>query len=324
MTHKITSKLCRMLVETLPKMVRPTTNINTQEDIRIEAEQQQQLGNLSPITPHTHTQTHAHTQTHPITSTPPQTSTSTLSSTEKQYQYQQYNNDNQSLLQQHHNQYQQTQEKPIMPNPNHYTDQHHIHQPPTHSQQQQYHQHQHHHQKKQLNPAYNDHHQPPPHQHQHQHQRLQQHQHQHQQYTNKHPQPRPNPTPPFKSLFTRLNKSIDVLADMDTIISRKTQTLAKTLITSSSNRRKPHPSVTNTHNPTHATTAPKPKNVLSVLLRRTALEMSEGVTGLRDGIKDGVATGLGGMFRGAPTSSTGSRDEWEDDRRTTASQRRRR
>jgi len=106
---------------------------------------------------------------------------------------------------------------------------------------------------------------------------------------------------PLQSLFSRINKSIDALADMDTIVSQRTQRLVKNMSSGGE------------------TIA----GGISVIMRKTVVDVSEGVTGIRDGLKDGVAGSMNSIFGGAPTSSSESRDEWEDDRRTYASERRR-
>jgi len=58
-------------------------------------------------------------------------------------------------------------------------------------------------------------------------------------------------------------------------------------------------------------------------MRRGVFEVTDGVTGMKESLKDTVKGGMRNIFGGAPTSATGAADEWEDDRRRTVTENRR-
>jgi len=58
-------------------------------------------------------------------------------------------------------------------------------------------------------------------------------------------------------------------------------------------------------------------------MRKSVFKSLDGVTGIKENIKDRVKGGMGSMFGGAPTLATETRDEWEDDRRRTVTETRR-
>ena len=111
---------------------------------------------------------------------------------------------------------------------------------------------------------------------------------------------RPQP-PPGTSLLQRFGKSLDALADVDTLISQKAQQVMKTVSSGS------------------GTVAES----VSGAMRKTVFQGVDGVTGIKEGIKDTVRGRMSNIFGGAPTIATGTRDEWEDDRRKTVTEQRR-
>ncbi len=107
--------------------------------------------------------------------------------------------------------------------------------------------------------------------------------------------------PPGHSLLQRFGRTLDSLADVDTKISQRTQQIAKTVSSSSGSI----------------------AGGLSDVMRRGAFEVADGVTGMKESLKDTVNGRLRSVFGGAPTSASEARDEWEDDRRRTVTERRR-
>ena len=133
---------------------------------------------------------------------------------------------------------------------------------------------------------------PPPQHQQHQHQ----HQHQEGALVPRRPQP-----PPGNTLLQRLGKSLDALSDVDSLISQKAQQVAKTMSSSSE------------------TIA----GSVSEVMRKTVFKGIDGATGIKEGIKDTVRGRMSNIFGGAPTLGSGARDLWEDDRRRTVTETRR-
>ncbi len=112
--------------------------------------------------------------------------------------------------------------------------------------------------------------------------------------------PQGNP-PPGHSLLQRFGRTLDSLADVDTKLSQRTQQIAKTVSSSSGSI----------------------AGGLSDVMRRGVFEVADGVTGMKESLKDTVNGRLRSVFGGAPTSASEARDEWEDDRRRTVTERRR-
>ena len=110
--------------------------------------------------------------------------------------------------------------------------------------------------------------------------------------------PRP---PPGASLFQRLGKSLETLADVETKIAEKAQQVMKTVSSGSEGV----------------------AGSVSGAMRKTVFQSIDGVTGIKEGMKDIVRGRMSNAFGGAPTRATGTRDEWEEDRRKTVTENRR-
>lgn len=104
-----------------------------------------------------------------------------------------------------------------------------------------------------------------------------------------------------KSILEKFGKSLDAISDVDTIISKKAQQVIKTVASSSDNI----------------------AESVSDAMRKTVFTSIDGVTGIKESIKDQVRGRVSSIFGGAPTTATEARDEWEDDRRRTVSENRR-
>lgn len=114
----------------------------------------------------------------------------------------------------------------------------------------------------------------------------------------------PAPTqkrPIAQSLLERFGRSIDAFSDVDTAIASKAQHLLQTVSASSD------------------TIA----GSVSGAMRKTVFSSLDSVTGLKENIKDRVRGNLGSLFGGAPTLATETKDQWEDDRRRTVTENRR-
>lgn len=114
------------------------------------------------------------------------------------------------------------------------------------------------------------------------------------------------PTPPplqgfGKSILERFGKSLDAISDVDTLLSKKAQQVIKNVATSSDHI----------------------AGSVSGAMRKTVFSSIDGVTGIKESIKDQVRGRVSSIFGGAPTMATEARDEWEDDRRRTVSENRR-
>ena len=166
---------------------------------------------------------------------------------------------------------------------------------------------------------------PPPPPQQQQQQQYQQQQYQQQQPYNPHPGRHPGQIPPPQhhalvsrqpqqppsrrggigplrsSLFQKFANSIDSFADVDTLVSQKAQALKQKVGVRS------------------GTLASQ----VSGIVRKSVFDASGVTTGVRDGIKDVAREGINRIFGGAPTGSGETQDEWEEDRRKTATERRR-
>mmetsp|Transcript_7394 Transcript_7394/g.14000 ORF Transcript_7394/g.14000 Transcript_7394/m.14000 type:complete len:1388 (+) Transcript_7394:157-4320(+) len=104
-----------------------------------------------------------------------------------------------------------------------------------------------------------------------------------------------------KSILDRFGKSLDAISDVDTIIAKRAQQVMRNVATSSD------------------TIAES----VSGAMRKTVFSGIDGVTGIKESIKDQVMGKVSSIFGGAPTIATEARDEWEDDRRRTVSENRR-
>lgn len=113
--------------------------------------------------------------------------------------------------------------------------------------------------------------------------------------------PRSPQQPPGSSLFQRFGRSLDALADVDTLIQKKAQQVMKTVSSSSENV----------------------AGTLSGAMRKTVFQSIDGVSGIKEGIKDKVKGGMSNIFGGAPTSATETAQEWNDDRIRSVRERRR-
>ena len=113
-------------------------------------------------------------------------------------------------------------------------------------------------------------------------------------------QPQHPPPTTAQSLLQRFGKSIDAFSDVDTILAQKAQSLFQSVSSSSDTL----------------------TSSVSGVMRKSVFKSLDGVTSIKENIKDRVKGGMG-MFGGAPTLATETRDEWEDDRRKTVTEDRR-
>jgi ABC-type multidrug transport system fused ATPase/permease subunit len=105
-----------------------------------------------------------------------------------------------------------------------------------------------------------------------------------------------------KALLQKIGKSLDVLADADTVVSKQAQKLVSSV-----------PSISESL-----------AGNISGAVRGTVFEVINRGTGIKEAMKDTVRGSVSTMFGGAPTIASETQDEWEQDRRKTVTETRRR
>ncbi|GFH60771.1 hypothetical protein CTEN210_17247 [Chaetoceros tenuissimus] len=105
-----------------------------------------------------------------------------------------------------------------------------------------------------------------------------------------------------QSIFQKVGQSLDALSDVDGMIAQRAQSVLKTVSSSSDSI----------------------AGGVSNVMRKTVFTSLDSVTGIKENIKDQVRGRMSNIFGGAPTSASEARDQWEDDRRRTVTENRRR
>ena len=105
-----------------------------------------------------------------------------------------------------------------------------------------------------------------------------------------------------QSIFQKVGQSLDALSDVDGMIAQRAQNVLKTVSSSSDSI----------------------AGGVSNVMRKTVFTSLDSVTGIKENIKDQVRGRMSNIFGGAPTSASEAKDQWEDDRRRTVTENRRR